>query len=124
MVGKSRVGSYLAETVISHMGSDCPEDAKRALFNPYLDGEDDLPRELLQQFTTNHIAHSRIIWDLAPVAWVINPAWCPSTLEPSPRIDLNCRYLPTDPGRHPIRSCNFTNRDLIYGDLFAALSED
>jgi len=124
VIGKSAVGTYLGEFVMQHIGPEHdPMAAQRKVHDFYLNGESDVPDEILDQFDSQYLAHSRIIWDLAPVAWVLNPGWAPSTIEVSPRIADNCDYLPKDESRHPIRAVNYCQRDLVYGDFFKVLAD-
>ncbi|MEM6333049.1 MAG: nucleoside hydrolase [Planctomycetota bacterium] len=69
-------------------------------------------------------ARSKVIWDLAPVAWLIDPRWAETILTPSPIIasDQPPRYA-FDARRHLIRSAVSVKRDAIFGDLFAKLSD-
>lgn len=55
LAGRSPIGTYLAEIFAAYRGS--------YLQKPGL---------------------SKEIWDLAPLAWLLNPAWAPSTIEASP----------------------------------------
>jgi hypothetical protein len=66
-------------------------------------------------------AWSKVIWDLAATAWLVNPAWLPSELVPSPQFNADFSWRPPDPARHPIRRVRFVNRDAIFGDFFARL---
>jgi len=67
------------------------------------------------------IAYSKEIWDVAPIAWLIDPSWCKSELRPSPILSASCRWS-TDPSRHLIRQLNDLDRDAIFGDLFTKLA--
>lgn len=66
------------------------------------------------------IAYTKEIWDVATIAWLIDPTWCPSELRPSPLLNDNLRWS-HDPSRHLIRACSDLNRDAVFGDLFAKL---
>ena len=60
------------------------------------------------------------LWDLGPVAWLIQPDWCPSALVHSPVLqdDLTWGH---DPSRHLIREVRDINADAVFDDLFAKL---
>ncbi|MEM8783194.1 MAG: hypothetical protein AAGE65_10125, partial [Planctomycetota bacterium] len=78
-----------------------------------------------KQFPGQRLAYCKEIWDVAPVAWLIDPSWCPSVLASSPRhVDAPdgspCWSL--DDGRHLIRECTDIHRDPIFGDLFKKLA--
>jgi hypothetical protein len=126
LMGKSRIGTFLADNVISHLGGPgSAGDALNALFTAtYLLGESDIPADIASQFHSEHVAWTRIVWDIATVRYVINPTWCLTTLEPSPVIADDCSWLPRDDSRHPIRVCNYINRDLVFGDMFAKLARE
>lgn len=79
------------------------------LFETYLSCSDD------------HFAYSRVIWDIAVIAWLNNPEWCPSTLVHSPRISEDFRWM-HDPFRHMIRSVHFIRRDEVFRDLFLRIA--
>ena len=60
---------------------------------------------------------SKVIWDLGPVAWMINPAWIPTQLTHAPIPQADCTWS-YNKDRHLIRQAYFANRDLIYHDFF------
>jgi hypothetical protein len=60
---------------------------------------------------------SKVIWDLAPVAWLVNPDWFRMGLINSPILTDNITWS-FDPGRHLINECFQIKRDGIFGDLF------
>ncbi|MFS0724954.1 nucleoside hydrolase [Paenibacillus sp. 1P07SE] len=65
----------------------------------------------------DHYGYSRVIWDIAVIAWLVEPDWCPSYLTASPRISDDYRWIP-DPTRHPIRYMYHIQRDAVFRDLF------
>lgn len=67
------------------------------------------------------IAYCKEIWDVANIAWLIDPSWCASELRPSP-ILTEGKTWSHDPRRHLIRQCHDLNRDAIFGDLFTKLA--
>ena len=66
-------------------------------------------------------AHSWVIWDLINIAWLLNPAWVPSSLVRTPRLGADLRWQP-DPGRHWMREAHGVQRDAIFNDLFNKLA--
>lgn len=66
-------------------------------------------------------AHSWVIWDLINLAWLINPAWVPSELVPTPVLGDDRRWHQR-PGRPPMREAYAVARDAIFGDFFAKLA--
>lgn len=69
---------------------------------------------------TDHFAYSRAIWDLGPIAWLVNPAWADSVLTPSPILTTE-RTWSYDPHRHLVREVRYVQRNSIFGDLFRKL---
>ncbi len=67
------------------------------------------------------IAYAKEIWDVANIAWLIDPSWCPSELRPSPVL-TEAKTWSHDPRRHLIRQCHDLNRDAVFGDLFTKLA--
>ena len=65
-------------------------------------------------------ARSKPLWDLGPIAWLVQPRWCPSMLTRSPVLhdDLSWGH---DPSRHLIREIRDVNADAIMNDFFAKL---
>ncbi len=65
-------------------------------------------------------AHSWVIWDIITLAWLMNPAWVPSDLTPTPWLGADRRWR-IDPARHPQREAYAVHRDPIFADLFRKL---
>jgi purine nucleosidase len=76
--------------------------------------------QIFSDYSSNHFAWSKEIWDLAPVAWLVNPEWMQSALVPSP-ILTESQTWSHDPRRHFIREVLSLRRDAIFGDLFQKL---
>lgn len=72
--------------------------------------------------TTDHFAYSRVIWDIAPIAWLINSAWVATTLAQSPILTTELTYS-VDRRRHFMRNAYALDRDAIFGDLFRKLQK-
>lgn len=64
---------------------------------------------------------SKVIWDIAAVAWVIDPSWVETTMVPSPILtaDLKWRH---NPDRHGVRVATRVDRDAVFADLFRKLT--
>ena len=80
--------------------------------------------ETYRQCSPDHFAYSRVIWDISTVAFMNNPAWVPTRLEPAPVLRDDITWAPTDPTRHVMRMAWHTNRDAIFGDLFHKLERN
>ena len=76
---------------------------------------------IFEGYHEDHFAYSKVIWDIASVAYVNNPDWIPTALRPSPVLRDDITWGPDDPTRHPIRIAQDLNRDRIFGDLFRKL---
>jgi purine nucleosidase len=74
----------------------------------------------LYQGFDHHGARMKQLWDIGPIAWLIQPGWCPSTLVHSPVLqdDLSWGF---DPTRHLIREVRDINADAVFDDVFAKL---
>ncbi len=63
---------------------------------------------------------SWVIWDVINMAWLLNPAWVPSTLVPTPGLDGERRWRARE-GAWPMREGYAVARDAIFGDFLATL---
>ena len=67
-------------------------------------------------------AWSKEVWDLAPVAYLLEHAWVPTHLAHSPRLSEDLRYG-RDTSRHLIRVAMDVRRDRVFEDLFGKLGD-
>jgi inosine-uridine nucleoside N-ribohydrolase len=65
-------------------------------------------------------ACSWVIWDVINIAWLLDPAWVPSGLVRTPRLDDEMRWRP-DGTRHLMREAHEVRRDAIFSDFFNKL---
>jgi purine nucleosidase len=65
-------------------------------------------------------ASSWVIWDVINIAWMLQPAWVPSELVRTPRLDEGKRWR-ADSTRHLMREAHEVRRDLIFSDFFSKL---
>lgn len=103
----------------------------RAEVEQYVRGRGAIGDYLHQLFTANPLwsilpvdasrPYSWVIWDLICVAWLLSPAWVPTLVVPTPRLDAQRRWR-QEPGRHPMREAYAVDRDAIFNDLFDKLS--
>jgi inosine-uridine nucleoside N-ribohydrolase len=68
-----------------------------------------------------HVAWSKPIWDMAPVAYLIDHNWTPSILTPSPVLNADVTWS-VDGSRHLIRYAQQVDRDAIFRDFFGKLA--
>ena len=120
--GKSDIGTYLSDIVISQLSPVAADNMLSLLKNTYLKGIDDYDQIFAEETPFKTMAPSRIIWDISTIGYMINPNWCPSTLVPTP-IFTNSLKWEHDPRRHKMRLCRFVYRDGIFGDMFDKLSK-
>lgn len=120
--GKSAIGTYLADTVISQLSPEAADNMLSLFRLTYLKGVDDYAETMHEEIPFSGMAPSRIIWDISTVCYMINPHWCPSTLVPTPRMTDDYRWV-REEGRHSMRLVHFCYRDGIFGDMFEKLSK-
>lgn len=65
--------------------------------------------------------YSWVIWDVINIAWLLNPAWVPSTLVRTPRLTADRLWQSEGASRHLMREAYGVQRDAVFGDLFAKL---
>jgi purine nucleosidase len=88
-----------------------------------------LPAGPLGQFLTDRyveyvgdrVGASKVIWDLAAVAWVLEPSWTTTNIVHSPILTEEMTWS-RDPGRHLVAEMTDLSRDAIFGDLFLRLA--
>lgn len=61
-----------------------------------------------------------IVWDMINIAWLLNPAWVPTDLMSSPRLNDQLLWEYPDE-RHLLREAYDINRDAIYHDFYQKL---
>ena len=119
--GKSRVGTYLSDTVTRQLTQEMGNRWLNLINKTYNFGLDDYGASRTP-CTGRMLAPSRIIWDISTVAYAVNPDWVPSTLAPTPWFTPDLRWR-QDSTRHPMRLCNFVYRDAVFGDMFAKMQK-
>jgi hypothetical protein len=93
--------------------------------------------ETFKDYSDDHFAWSKEIWDVVAIAYLLNADWIPSQLVPSPIIaqrtadsvfnqDSYSWYKHPltwsfDASRHPIRCAYYVERDPIFRDMFKKL---
>jgi inosine-uridine nucleoside N-ribohydrolase len=76
--------------------------------------------QIFEEYRPEHYARSKELWDLGPVAWLVEPAWCESALVHTPILTA-ARTWSHDPRRHLSREVLRVDRDAIFADLFRKL---
>lgn len=87
----------------------------------YLQGKNPLADYLFQIFADYEpdgaLAWSKVIWDVAVIAWLLNPDWVPTVLQPSPLLTQELTW--SHKGSRPLmREAQYSKRDAIFQDLF------
>jgi hypothetical protein len=104
--------------VVSHLHSTVPEIER------YVEPCGEIGRFLAMRFKEYEAEHrgwSKVIWDMAAVAWLLEPRWTPSVLVPTPVLTADTTFS-TDQRRHQMRYVNYVDRDSILRDFFAKLA--
>ncbi|SDO19173.1 Inosine-uridine nucleoside N-ribohydrolase [Paenibacillus sp. yr247] len=68
----------------------------------------------------DHFAYSRVIWDIATIAYLQNDSWCANSLVASPILSEQFHWS-FDASRHFIRYIYHIQRDHVFRDLFQRL---
>ncbi len=76
--------------------------------------------EIVKGYHDDHKAWSKVIWDVATIAYLLDPSWVPTDLVHSPILTDQVTWS-VDTSRHLIRTANYIHRDPIFRDLFDKL---
>lgn len=76
--------------------------------------------EIVKGYHADHKGWSKVIWDVATIAYLLSADWVPTDLVHSPILTEQVTWS-VDRSRHLIRCANFIHRDPIFRDLFAKL---
>ncbi len=77
--------------------------------------------DIVKGYHDDHFAWSKVVWDVAAVAWLLDPDWVPTELVSSPILTDRGTWS-VDRGRPLIRAATYVRRDPIFRDLFIKLS--
>ncbi len=78
--------------------------------------------DIFSEYHHDHFGWSKVLWDLAAVAYLVDPGFVPSNLVHSPILTDQVTWS-FDPSRHLIRSVYYVHRDGIFRDFFRKLDE-
>lgn len=73
------------------------------------------------EYSSDHFAWAKEIWDISSIAYLLNEDWVPTQLIPSPILNDDFSYSPPPTGRHEIRTAWQIKRNPIFKDLFLKL---
>ena len=78
--------------------------------------------EIFAAYHADHFAWSKVLWDMVPVAFLIDASWVPSVLAHSPVLNPGLTWS-HDSSRHFVRVATAMNRDAMFRDFFTRLQE-
>ena len=91
----------------------------------YVDGKSEIGTyltKIVREYNEHGVpAWSKVIWDVAAVAYLIHPGWTPANLVHSPVLTDQVTWS-VDQSRHFIKTVTQVDRDGIFRDLFEKLS--
>jgi purine nucleosidase len=76
--------------------------------------------EIFTSYQHEHSDLSKVIWDLAAIAYLLDQNWVPTELIPCPVLSENLTWG-KDPSQHMIRYARHIYRDPVFNDLFVKL---
>ena len=124
LMGKGELATYLGTEVLHSFQHPQGAILAASMFRrSYLMHREDQDEAYLNQFQSQYVAWSRVIWDVSTIAFLKNPNWVPSTLVPAPVLQKDLYWALTQPSRHLIRVANYCHRDLIFGDMLHCICE-
>ncbi|WOO40364.1 nucleoside hydrolase [Rubellicoccus peritrichatus] len=88
--------------------------------NHYLSGGSEIGdylNNILVEYSANKYAWSKVIWDIATTAFLVNPDWTEHELISTPILSGTGPWELTT-NRHSMRYVSYVNRDAIFGDIF------
>lgn len=105
--------------VTTHLHSTVPEIER------YVEPCGDIGAFLAQRFkehSQEHVGWSKVIWDMANIAYLLDDSWVPTELVHSPILTDQVTWS-VDHSRHLIRYANYVRRDPIFKDFFTKLAD-
>jgi len=74
--------------------------------------------DIVRNYSGNHYAWSKVIWDISAIAYLINPLWIKTQITHSPILTDQVTWS-ADKDRHFIKTAVSVDRDSIFKDLFS-----
>jgi hypothetical protein len=106
--------------VSSHLITNLPE------IQLYVEGQGDIGdylAKIFREFSANHFAYSKVIWDISAIAYLINNQWVETEIVHSPILTDRMTWS-FDRSRHFIRNATVIRRDSIFRDFFSKLKSN
>ena len=66
---------------------------------------------IFRNYQDDHFGYAKEIWDLAATAYLVNPAWVPTRVVPSPLLDVDTLTWVPDPDPQPVREATMVFRN-------------
>jgi purine nucleosidase len=104
--------------VTSHLCTTVPE------MKEYVKGRGrigDYLFDIYSAYRQDHLGWSKVLWDMAPVAYLLDASWVPTDVVHSPILTDQMTWS-VDRSRHFIRSASMVKRDCIFSDFFNKLA--
>ncbi len=76
--------------------------------------------QIYEEFVEDYPGRGKPIWDIAPVAWLINSDWLKTHIEAASILSDDLRYI-KQATRHPMRIVDWLDRSAIFSDFFEKL---
>lgn len=76
--------------------------------------------DIVKGYCDQSFGWSKVIWDIAAIAWLVNPEWVPARIVHSPIVTDQLTWS-FDDSRHFIKSAIHVDRDQIFADFFRKL---
>ncbi len=76
--------------------------------------------QIYEDFVEDYPGRGKPIWDIAPVAWLLNSDWFRTHVEAAPILSDDLRYIRVAT-RHPMRIIDWLDRSAIFSDFFEKL---
>lgn len=77
--------------------------------------------ETVRDYGDGSLAWSKVIWDIAATAWLVQSDWVQTNVVPAPIVTDQATWS-FDPSRHMIRSAWRVNRDAIFADVLGKVA--
>lgn len=105
--------------VASHLRTTVPE------LERYIPDNSEVGQFLLgrfKEYNDDHLGWSKEIWDLAPVAYLLDESWVPSSIVKARTLKDDFSWAEREL-EHDMRLASFINRDAVFRDLFIKLEK-
>lgn len=74
------------------------------------------------EYSTDHFAWAKEVWDISTIAYLLNDQWVATWLGPAPTLNENALWQAL-PNRHTMRVAYYIHRNPVFRDLFQKLQK-